>query len=39
MTKNKIWRIDSMESIPDDFEIKDLKIDESEIDDNEEDDE
>ncbi len=39
MTKNKIWRIDSMESIHDDSEIKDLEIDESEIDDNEEDDE
>ena len=39
MTKNKIWKIDSMESIPDDSEIKDLEINESKIDDNEEDDE
>ena len=39
MTKNKIWKIDSMEPVPDDSEIKDLEIDESEIDDNEKDDE
>ena len=38
MTKNKIWKIDSMEPAHDDSEIKDLEIDKSEIDDNEEDD-
>ena len=39
MAKNKIWKIDSMEPVPDDSEINDLEIDASEIDDNEEDDE
>ncbi len=39
MKDNKIWRVENMESIPDDSEIEDSEIDESEIDDHEDDDE
>ena len=36
MKNNKIWRVENMEFIHDDSEIKDSEIDESEIDDHEE---
>ena len=36
---NKTWRVENMESVHDDSEIKDSEIGESEIDDHEDDDE
>ena len=36
MKKNKIWRVENMESVHDDSEIEDSEIDESKIDDQEE---
>ena len=39
MKNNKIWRVENMEFVHDDSEIKDSEIDESEIDDHEEDNE
>jgi len=34
MENNKIWRVENMESVHDDSEIKDSEIDESETDEN-----
>ena len=38
MKDNKIWRIENMESVHDDSEIKNSEIDDSEFDDHEEND-
>ena len=37
MEDNKIWRVENMESVHNDSEIKDSEIDESEINDHEDD--
>ncbi len=37
MEDNKVWRVENMESVHNDSEIKDSEIDESEINDHEDD--